>query len=71
MGSPSEREGSVRIPDPRARSGSIGSVLDIIYVALTLALFALVALIAKGVERQGPRVRGSARREAIGGEDRG
>jgi len=26
-------------------------VLDIIYVALTLALFALVALIAKGVEK--------------------
>jgi len=26
-------------------------VLDIIYIALTLALFALVTLIAKGVER--------------------
>jgi len=26
-------------------------VLDIIYVALTLAVFALVALIAKGVEK--------------------
>jgi len=26
-------------------------VLDIIYLALTFALFALVALIAKGVER--------------------
>jgi len=26
-------------------------VLDIIYAALTLALFALVALIAKGVEK--------------------
>jgi hypothetical protein len=27
------------------------SVLDVIFVALTLALFALVGLIAKGVER--------------------
>ncbi|WP_194763157.1 hypothetical protein [Microbacterium sp. UFMG61] len=26
-------------------------VLDIIYIALTLALFALVSLVAKGVER--------------------
>jgi hypothetical protein len=30
----------------------IGSVLDIIYLALTFALFALVSLIAKGVERR-------------------
>jgi hypothetical protein len=29
----------------------IDSVLDIIYIALTLALFALVSLVAKGVER--------------------
>jgi hypothetical protein len=27
------------------------AVLDVIYVAVTIALFALVALIAKGVER--------------------
>jgi hypothetical protein len=27
------------------------SVLDVIYVAATLALFALVALVAKGVEK--------------------
>ena len=27
------------------------SVLDVIYIALTLALFALVGLIAKGVEK--------------------
>jgi len=26
-------------------------VLDILYIALTLALFALLALVAKGVER--------------------
>jgi len=29
----------------------IDSVLDIIYIALTLALFALVSFAAKGVER--------------------
>ncbi|MDQ0646678.1 hypothetical protein QFZ53_000874 [Microbacterium natoriense] len=29
----------------------IDSVLDIIYIALTLALFALVSFVAKGVER--------------------
>ncbi|WP_186307606.1 hypothetical protein [Microbacterium sp. 1.5R] len=45
-------------------------MLDIIYIALTLALFALVTLIAKGVERQGPRARGSARSEATDGEAR-
>lgn len=30
----------------------IGSVLDILYLALTFALFALVSLIATGVERR-------------------
>jgi len=29
----------------------IDSVLDIIYIALSLALFALVSIVAKGVER--------------------
>jgi hypothetical protein len=29
----------------------IDSVLDIIYIALTLALFTLVSFVAKGVER--------------------
>jgi len=46
-------------------------VLDIIYAALTLALFALVALIAKAIEIMGPRSRGSDQREALGGGDRG
>jgi hypothetical protein len=46
-------------------------VLDIIYIALTLALFALVSLVAKGVERTGPSARGSAQREAMSGEARG
>ena len=46
-------------------------MLDIIYLALTFALFALVALIAKGVERTGPRARGSDQRDAMGGEARG
>ena len=46
-------------------------MLDIIYIALTLALFALVSLVAKGVEKTGPRARGSAQREAMDGEARG
>ncbi|WP_176697119.1 hypothetical protein [Microbacterium sp. 3J1] len=45
-------------------------MLDIIYIALTLALFALVSLVAKGVERTGPRARGSAQRDALNGEAR-
>jgi hypothetical protein len=46
-------------------------VLDVIYLAATLALFALVGLIAKAVEKLGPRPRGSAQREAMGGGERG
>ena len=46
-------------------------MLDAVYLAVTLALFALVALVAKGVERLGPLPRGSAQREAMGGEERG
>lgn len=46
-------------------------MLDVIYLTLPLALFALVGLIAKGVEKLGPRARGSARREATNGEARG
>jgi len=46
-------------------------VLDVVYLAATLALFALVALVARGVEHLGPRARGSAQREAVGGEERG
>jgi hypothetical protein len=44
----------------------IDSVLDIIYLALTLALFALVSLAAKGVERRGltPEAPPSAKRRA-------
>jgi hypothetical protein len=49
----------------------IDFVLDIIYLALTLALFALVSLVAKAVEKTGPRARGSAQREAMDGEARG
>ncbi|WP_337002278.1 MULTISPECIES: hypothetical protein [unclassified Microbacterium] len=46
-------------------------MLDIIYIALTLALFALVSLVAKAVEKAGPRARGSAQREAMDGGARG
>lgn len=38
-------------------------MLDILYIALTFALFTLVALVAKGVERIGPRARSSAPRD--------
>ncbi|MBT2484384.1 MULTISPECIES: hypothetical protein [unclassified Microbacterium] len=44
-------------------------MLDILYIALTIALFSLVSLVASGVERPGPRRGASARREAVTGED--
>ncbi|WP_217178755.1 hypothetical protein [Streptomyces sp. AC495_CC817] len=43
-------------------------MLDIIYIALTLAVFALVALAASGLERMGPRAKASARSESAGEE---
>jgi hypothetical protein len=43
-------------------------VLDVIYLAAILALFALVGLIAKGVEKLGPSAPSGAVREAT---DRG
>jgi len=46
-------------------------VLDVIYLVATVALFAVVGLIARGVEKLGPRARGSAQREAMGGEEQG
>lgn len=46
-------------------------MLDLAYVIGIIAVFVLVGLIAKGVEKLGPRARGSARREAAGGEERG
>lgn len=45
-------------------------VLDVIYVVLTLALFALVGLVAKGVEKLGPRAGSSARRDVMSGQER-
>jgi hypothetical protein len=46
-------------------------VLDVIYLAATLALFALVGVIAKAVEKLGPRPGGSAQRPALRGEEQG
>ncbi|MFF2389054.1 hypothetical protein [Agromyces sp. NPDC058104] len=46
-------------------------MLDIVTLIGILAVFVVVGLIAKGVEQLGPRARGSARREAAGGEERG
>ncbi|WP_191906691.1 hypothetical protein [Microbacterium lushaniae] len=43
-------------------------MLDVVYLTATLALFALVALVARGVEHLGPRAAGSAQREAVSGE---
>ncbi|MDF2581167.1 MAG: hypothetical protein K0S49_2746 [Microbacterium sp.] len=45
-------------------------MLDVIYLAATIALFALVGLIARGVEHLGPRARASAPREPMNGEAR-
>ncbi|MFS0734334.1 hypothetical protein ABC304_01270 [Microbacterium sp. 1P10UB] len=46
-------------------------MLDVVFIVATLALFALVALVAKGVERLGPRSGVSPQREAMRGGDRG
>ena len=46
-------------------------MLDVVYILSIIAVFVVVGLIAKGVEKLGPRARGSARREAAGGEERG
>jgi hypothetical protein len=43
-------------------------VLDIIYLALTLALFALVSLAASAVEARGPRTRSSVPHDTADGE---
>lgn len=45
-------------------------MLDVIYLALTLALFALVWLVARGAEKLATPVRGAAPRNAMGEEEK-
>ncbi|WP_298870355.1 hypothetical protein [uncultured Microbacterium sp.] len=45
-------------------------MLDAVFLAATVALFALVALVAKGVEKLGPDARSSAPRTRTRGGDR-
>lgn len=45
-------------------------MLDLIYVALTLALFAFVGLVGKGVEKLGPRTGVSSPHDTASGKDR-
>ncbi len=45
-------------------------MLDVVFLAVTVALFALVALVAKGVEKLGPEARPSSARPAGRGGDR-
>ena len=46
-------------------------MLDVIYLAATFALFALVGLIAKAVENFGPRAGGSTLHEVMSGGEQG
>ncbi|MCJ1708837.1 hypothetical protein [Microbacterium sp. VKM Ac-2923] len=45
-------------------------MLDAVFLAATAALFALVALVAKGVEKLGPEARSSSPRTSSRGGDR-
>ena len=70
-----ERVGSTDVPPRGARGpprplepGVV--VLDVVFLAVTAALFALVALVAKGVERMGPEARSSSARPAGRGGER-
>lgn len=46
-------------------------MLDVVYLLGILAVFALVGLIAKGVEKLGPPAQVSSVRDAAGREERG
>ncbi|WP_171013231.1 hypothetical protein [Microbacterium sp. 2FI] len=44
-------------------------MLDVLYLVAVIALFALVGLVAKGVERLDLPARGSAQRDAMRGRE--
>ncbi|HWI30677.1 MAG TPA: hypothetical protein VNT50_04250 [Microbacterium sp.] len=46
-------------------------LLDVLYVALTVALFTLTGIVAKALETTGPHARGAAQRAAMGEGERG
>lgn len=46
-------------------------MLDVIYILGIIAVFVLIGLIGKGVEKLGPRARGSAHHEAMSRGERG
>lgn len=75
MAAPSRTDGLYRMPCRRTRCALRPNrellVLDVVFIVVTLAVFAIIGLIARGVERLDTGPRGSARREARGAQERG